>query len=445
MRQAGWRGLAALGLWVVTIGDTRATGYALRTQSATAQGNALAGATAAADDASYMFYNPATAGMLDGWQAQLSATRVAPEVRLKSSDASNALGGAIDGRSRVGDMAEDGVAPALYLVAPVGDFRIGLAATAPFALASSYPDDWAGRYHATDSEIRSVNLTPSIGWRAAPWLSLGAGLQVQYLKGRLENAIDYGTIGASFGVPGSVPSAQDGEVRLEGDDWGYGWQVGAIAEPLAGTRFGIAYRSEVNHELRGDAEFVDDDAGTAATLRALGGAFADTRAALAIDTPASLSFGLAQEVGGGVTLLADAVWTEWSNNRTLNVEFGNPAQPDSPTTQEYNDSWFFALGATWRPRDDLVLRTGVAYDQSPITDRYATPRLPDGDRYWVSLGLGWQPTSWLGIDASYAHEFVDDNEVNLAASDAGSQARGNLRARYDSHVDLFAVSARITF
>ena len=39
-----------------------AAGYALREQSTTAQGNAFAGATAGADDVSYMFFNPAALG-----------------------------------------------------------------------------------------------------------------------------------------------------------------------------------------------------------------------------------------------------------------------------------------------------------------------------------------------------------------------------------------------
>ncbi|HFA60043.1 MAG TPA: transporter, partial [Rhodospirillales bacterium] len=47
-----------------------AAGFALKEQSATALGNAFAGATAAAEDPSFMFFNPAALGYQDGVQAQ---------------------------------------------------------------------------------------------------------------------------------------------------------------------------------------------------------------------------------------------------------------------------------------------------------------------------------------------------------------------------------------
>ena len=46
-------------------GHAHAAGFALKEQSTTAQGNAFAGATAGADDVSYMFFNPAALGWVD--------------------------------------------------------------------------------------------------------------------------------------------------------------------------------------------------------------------------------------------------------------------------------------------------------------------------------------------------------------------------------------------
>ena len=60
-------------------GEPQAAGYALKEQSATAQGNAFAGATAGADDISYMFFNPAALGWVDKVELQAVATVVAPK------------------------------------------------------------------------------------------------------------------------------------------------------------------------------------------------------------------------------------------------------------------------------------------------------------------------------------------------------------------------------
>lgn len=436
-------GLAAV--LVTAAPQAQAAGFAIREQSATAQGNAFAGATAAAEDLSYTFFNPATLGRLDGVQAQAVTSWIAPEARLESSAASGGAGNVLDGRTRKGDIARDGVVPALYAMAPIGDFRFGLAINAPFALATDYPDGWVGRYHGRESEVASTAIAPTLAWRANDWVSLGGGVVAQRVRGTLTNAVDFGTIGAASAIPGSVPGAQDGGAKLSGDDWAFGYTAGLLVEPLQGTKLGVAYRSEIEHTLRGNGRFRDDDAGIAATLRATTGAFAESDASVDLTTPASLSLGVHQAVTDTVALMAEVALTDWSTFDEIRVEFDNAAQPDSETEQRWDDSWFFALGATWQALETLTLRTGLAYDQSPVNDRYRTPRIPDADRTWWSLGLGWQPTSWLSLDAAYSHVWVEDSEVDLRASDPGNATRGDLEARYDNAIDMVAISARLAF
>src|SRR3954447_25162999 len=60
--------------------------------------------------------------------------------------------------------------------------------------------------------------------------------------------------------------------------------------------------------------------------------------------------------------MAEAQWTQWSSFDELKVKFDNSAQPDNVTKENWHDSWFYAVGATWRPLDQLTLRTGVALD-----------------------------------------------------------------------------------
>ncbi|MGD9512287.1 MAG: OmpP1/FadL family transporter, partial [Geminicoccaceae bacterium] len=335
---------------------------------------------------------------------------------------------------------------AFYAAVPLPrGFRVGLGVNVPYGLETDYSRDWVGRYHGIRSELTTVNINPDLAWRPVPWLGLGGGFQAQYIDGTLTNAIDFGTIGASAGIPGSVPGAEDGHARLHGDDWAYGWNAGVILEPVAGTRFGVSYRSEVDHTLRGDVNFTGDDAGIANLIRAGTGAFADTDADLSLTTPASLSFGLHHDLTDRVALMAEAQWTDWSVFDQLTVKFDNPAQPDSVTEEEWRDTWFFAVGGTFKATEQLTLRAGVAYDQSPVRGDYRTPRIPDGDRYWLSLGAGWQPTSWLGLDAAFTYIDVDDTSVRLSASDTGSAARGNLSADYESYIVLVGLSARMRF
>ncbi len=143
--------------------------------------------------------------------------------------------------------------------------------------------------------------------------------------------------------------------------------------------------------------------------------------------------------------MAEAQWTNWSVFDQLTVKFDNPAQPDSVTEEEWKDAWFFALGSTFRATDELTLRAGVAYDQSPVDGNFRTPRIPDGDRYWVSLGAGWHPRSWLDFDAAFTYIDVESTNVRLSATGADNAPRGNLDADYDSYIILLGLSARMRF
>jgi long-chain fatty acid transport protein len=331
-------------------------------------------------------------------------------------------------------------------MAPVGDrVRLGLSLTAPFGLSTEYPESWVGRYHAVESELVTYNINPAIGIRLTDRISIGAGFQAQYADGKLSNAVDFGTIGAGLGIPGAAPGAQDGFARLDGDDWGYGWNVGLLVEPVDGTRLGVAYRPEIDHRLDGQARFTDDAAGIAAAIRGASGAFARSDASVDLTTPATLSLGIHQDIGFNISLMAEAMWTDWSEFHDLVVEFDNPAQPNSITEQRWEDSWFYAVGATWSPWSALTLRTGVAYDESPVPDRYRTPRVPDEDRYWLAFGATYRPRPWVGIDVGYAHVWVNDSSLNLAATDRGNEARGSLDADYENSLDIVTLGVKVQF
>ena len=293
--------------------------------------------------------------------------------------------------------------------------------------------------------MKAIGVTPTLAYTPMHGLTFGAGLQLSYAEASLSNAVDFGSIGAAARIPGSQPGAQDGFTRVDGDDWRAGYTLGVLAEPIAGTRVGAGYRSKIDHRLKGDADFSLRGSATGGAISAATGAFQDTGAAADLHLPASASIGIHQVITERLAVMAEAAWTEWSGFKELRVEFDNPAQPDSVTEHKWQDSWFLALGATYRPRENLTLRAGVAYDQTPVREAYSTPRIPDGDRTWLSLGVGWTPIPWLSLDAALTHIFVEDTTVDLSAADTGNASRGNLDADYEFAIDLIAVAARVRF
>lgn len=426
--------------------DARAAGFALKEQSASALGYAFAGATAAAEDASFAFFNPAAFALQPDRTFVAVASVIAPRSELRGASASTVLGTPIGGRTHRGDIAKDAFVPALYAgwrVVP--EITLGLQINAPFGLETGYPGNWVGRYHAIDSMLRTVTVTPTVAVKPTSGFAFGIGLQVQHAKARLTNAIDFGTIGAAAGIPGAVPNAQDGRAELEGDSLGVGLVAGLLWEPWEGTRLGVGYRSRVRHNLRGDVDFTPDGAGIAATLSALTGRFVDTGAEARVTLPDQLSVGLHQELGEDVAVVAEAQLTRWSLFDELRIRFDNPAEADSVTGEHWEDSWFFAVGALWRPTDALTVRLGAAHDQTPIRNRYRTPRIPDNDRWWLAAGLSWRVGTNVAVDLAYTHILVEDSRVRLSTAGIGNTFRGNLTARYDSAIDIVTLAGRITW
>ena len=94
-------------------------------------------------------------------------------------------------------------------------------------------------------------------------------------------------------------------------------------------------------------------------------------------------------------------------------------QSDNVTKENWHNTFRFALGTEYKYNDKLTLRTGVAYDQTPIPDSERTPRTPGGDRTWLSIGANYAMSKNIDFDIAYTHLFIDDPEVNLTDATNG--------------------------
>src|SRR5699024_8278410 len=124
-----------------------------------------------------------------------------PEIRLKHAQASTALGTPIQGRVDDGDV--NALVPALAAKWRLNDrIDLGLGVYSFWGLKTDYNRGWIGRYYSVDTNLTTIAINPVLAFKPTPRLSLGGGLIAQYADARLTNAIDFGTIGASQGLPG---------------------------------------------------------------------------------------------------------------------------------------------------------------------------------------------------------------------------------------------------
>jgi len=162
-----------------------------------------------------------------------------------------------------------------------------------------------------------------------------------------------------------------------------------------------------------------------------------------LDTPESLGVSLSQQVTNRLSLSGTVEWTNWSRFDELRVKFDSGA-PDAVTPENWNDTYFFSLGADYKLTDKFTVRGGVAYDQSPVSDKFRTARLPDEDRYWIAIGGTYAVTDAISIDAGYTHIFVKDASINegFNVTPTGS-VTGTLHGDYDEGIDIFGIQVNI--
>ncbi len=439
---AGLVGGAAL----VASAELSAAGFALVEQSASGQGNAFAGATAAAEDASTIFFNPAGMTRIRGRQAVAGLHWISPQSDF-TNDGSH-LPAALGGGALTGggdDGGKDAFVPNLYYLQPVGDDLVaGIGINVPFGLSTEYDAGWVGRYHAIESEVTTVNVNPSLAWRVNDRLSVGGGVSAQYIDVTLTSAIDLGALcfaTTSLGPTtcstfNATPQNADGFADLSGDDWSYGFNLGLMFEPTPDSRLGVAYRSKVSHSLSGEARFSGTNTAATTVLNAFASAknLVDTSLTADVTLPESVAIGYYQQVSERLALMADWTWTHWQRFSELRIDYAS-AQADSVTTEAWRNSSRYSLGANYRVDEALLLRAGIAYDETPVPDaQHRTARIPGNDRRWVSLGFNWAFSSTSSLDLGYSHLFVSRTPVDETPS-SGHVLKGS----YDSSVDIVSL------
>jgi len=427
-------------------------GFALIEQSASGLGNAYAGGAAVAEDATTVFFNPAGLTRIKGQQAVLGAHLIVPQAEFSNEGSTHVTGQPLSGGDG-GDGGKAGVAPIFYYASQLGNgWAVGLGVNAPFGLATEYDDGWVGRYHALRSEVKTVNINPSVAYRLNDHLSLGAGVSAQYFQAELSNAIDFGTIAfqQSGGLLG-VPQGMDGTAELEADSWGFGYNLGALYEFDENSRVGLAYRSQVRQDLEGDADFIVPSSVSSLPIVGPGVAatFADTDVSGDLVLPESVSLSGYHSIGSKWAVMADVTWTNWSRFDELRIKFDQNANgitlSDSVTTEDWEDSWRYSVGVAYNPSENWLLRAGAAYDVEPIPDtEHRTPRIPGDDRIWAAFGVGYRLNDRFSFDIGYAHLFVDDPEIDKDPN--GEDApRGGLKGTYDASVDIVGVQVAYNF
>ena len=445
--------MAAATAALVSSQHALAAGFAVSAQSAYGMGNAYAGNAAVASDASTVLTNPAGIFELDGpvFGGSVSITSTGVDYENRGSLTNELLGaGPVSGRESV-SLSSNSPAPSLYYARQLNDqWALGFGFNVPFATTSSYDDDWVGRYHAVDTEVRAFDFNPTVAYRINDKVSIGGGISVQFASANLTSKLDTGAVCfqaaaasdadpltqaacANNGVTPNTVSA-DSDIELDGTGTAVTFNLGALFKPREGTKIGVAYRHGSQHKLKGDATFDLHPFVQGVFDQSSNPLFSETGTTISADLPATFDVSLAQSVNDKLELLGTLKWTQWSVFDQLTSDFDNPAQDTAAITFNWEDAIMFSTGLNYQVNNKFTLRAGFAFDQEPVpSPTFRSPRGAANDRYWYSIGGSYQFSKKLSGHFAVTHIEMDQAAIDNTGDSAGAPT---LRGLYDFDVNL---------
>lgn len=418
----------------------QASGYRFGSQSVSAQGTADASGAEAAD-ASTIFYNPAGLSRLEGTQFVGGGTIVVPHSTYQDTGSKTFTGR--DPRGTTKDYAPDAVfAPALYASKKVNDqWSVGMGLFVPYGAKLDYGNDWSGRYAITNIKLEAIALNPSVSFKLNERHSFGFGVTAEHMKAELGQAVDVpGTVkamhdkspaaaiafvtnigrtqgaAAAGAAQQALNNTKDGHASMDGDDWGFGFNLGYLYQMNEGTRFGIAYRSSISHKLKGDTIWDFSQVSNNAAVNAFiskASNKVNSEALVEVRTPETLSVNAFHQMDDRWALMGDVTWTRTSRLENLDIQFPPTAEGAERIRQNWKDTYRVSLGTNYKYSDSLMLRAGIAHDQAPVRSaELRHPALPDSDRMQYSIGANWKLNANSSIDLAYSYIDFKDADVN---------------------------------
>ncbi|MCC6193788.1 MAG: outer membrane protein transport protein [Burkholderiales bacterium] len=458
----------AVGALVLGLGTTQAaaTGFQINEQSASGLGNAFAGGAAFTDDVSAMWSNPAALSQFPRMQGAAVVNIITPSIKFNNNGslpaANQPLGG--DG----GDAGGVNVVPNAYLAVPINQqWTFGLGINVPFGLTTEWDDGWIGRYQGLKSEIKTININPAISWKPVPQFAVGVGVNYQQIDATLTQNFNYSAAllqaAAGAGIaPGSptylaiagLTPGLDSKATIDGNDWAWGWNIGFAWDATPQLRLAASYRSEIKYSVQGNINFENPTVTLppstppqlAATIGALsagvnGQALYGRGVSSDITVPQMANLSALYRINRQWEIMFDAQYTGWSSIEELKFVSTSPPQlPAIPLA--WDDSWKFAMGASYRVSDQWKARFGVAFDQTPVTHD-PTVRLPDSDRWWLAVGGEYKWTPNWKFDAGLVYIFADS--PSFAQNNGSTASNGLVNGSFDASTWIFALQATYTF
>lgn len=415
-----------------------------------------------------IYTNPAAIGQLRGYHFFIDVTPSVSAARFSRAGTDPATG---EGYEEVGFMTISPV-PFLGFTTDFGrrDLTFGVAAYVPFGRESLWPDDGAQRYELTVMNLKDYYLTPALAYNIGDTLMIGAGFSVVFSRFMSVCSYDVATmfydlasdlLGFKFPV-GTVPYQSEeweATIEVEGSGFSYGWNVGVLFKPFDWLDVGVSYTSHVHRTVTGDFYMelptdsfnlfglIELERGVQSLLEDVAGIPTPNRIKGDVTTgttlPQNVTFGVTVRAGDVVALDLAARWVDWSQYRSLRLEF-DPTNTDLdlPTERVYFKNvpaWGFSGLLRLRFTEDLVWGIGLMYENDSIPERWNSAANLNSRKIDAMTYFNWRISSRFSWGLGFSHVHFFEKRVHYSQVGTTQSAAGRYLAystRLGLHFDV---------
>lgn len=476
-------------------------GFKLFEQSGSAMGNAYAGRGAQLTDASVGYTNPSALIKLDGAQISGGLSFITLDGEFTNAKGFSAQGMPIAGKSS-DKLNSISMIPHFHYSTPINhDLAFGFSVAVPFGTDGEYEDDFVGRYFAKQTQFQVIAFQPSLSYKINDQLSIGGAVALNYASGTLSKFKDHSGLcetGAAINPSYAQLSggnfnnvAQDAFCdsiyEVSGDDIQPSYTLGLHYQFNEQLNLALSYHSAVNYTLKGDSTitntpitgefvaFTDNPSQywTAPTIPGLSNgakmptvdlttgklAVSPTKteaSQLGLDTPQSVIVSLDNKINDQLSFQATATWTQWSKFTDISVTSDDSSPTISPSSQQsgnlneagyigyipeyWQDAWAYAVGATYQLDNRWTLKSGIAFDSSPVNADYRSARIPANDRTWFTVGANYQSTDTWSVDGAIGMMLMKDTHVSDHEYNVQDEKLYNSSYEADYSINAYVVS-----
>lgn len=402
----GFFSATLIGVWVTNV---YALGLYIPFESAADMGDGRAGNAAVVRDASTNYFNPA--GLVRFQHPQWVFSNVGVLSHLNYNGLmSNPGQGAPTFEVGTASTNPTGMVPAIHYVHPLfKDAAFGLSLVVPSGLGFDYSKKSLLRYEVDDTNQSSGSLSTSLAYRLNSHFSVGLGADALFTYAR-----SIVMARTQLFTPG------DSMVKNVASGIDFGWHGGVLYELSPNTRVGLAYHSQIIIHLFGTSRFFSNTPLVPSTVSK------NFRATVPLASLTNLS--AYHELTPYWAILGSVEYMNW---RIFKYDHAyNLASPVGPVDvailRKLRDTWYFALGSSYKFSEEYLVRGGIDYGRGSTTTTYREISIPDNNEIDLNAGMHWQFKPSMGIDVGSSYGFLRTVTINNTNPITGNHLTGRV-------------------